>query len=243
MKVLIVEDDPLYASQLEWLAGNLQYEIVGNCTNAFEAIDLFHQKIPDLLLLDIQIIGDIDGIQLASRINQIRKTPIIFITSISDDETFNRVQQIGPAGFIIKPFNPMQLQRMIELTVSKLENSNQNHSFQERDLILTDCFFIKVREKLVKVELKEILYIEADDRYSIIHTISEKKYIIRIPLGELEVKLPTSSFMRTHRSYIIQSKYIKSVNIQDETIQLNHLDIPMSKTHREKILDKIRRIS
>lgn len=242
MKILIVEDDPLYAAQLEWLVGSLSYEIAGTCTNAFDAINLFHRKSPDLLLLDIHIIGEIDGIQLASHINKIRKTPVIFITSLSDDETFNRVQQIGPAGFIIKPFNPLQLQRVIELTVAKLGELNPNHSFQDNDLILSDCFFIKVREKLVKIVLTEIFYIEADDRYSIIHTISGHKYIIRIPLGELEEKLPSSAFIRTHRSYIIQSKYIQSVNVQDETIQLNQINIPMSKTYREKILDKIKRL-
>jgi len=242
MKILIVEDDPLYAAQLEWLVGSLSYEIAGTCTNAFDAIDLFHQKNPDLLLLDILIIGEIDGIQLASRINQIRETPVIFITSLEDDETFNRVQKVGPSGFILKPFNPLQLQRVIELTIAKLGQSNQSHSFLDKDLILSDCFFIKVREKLEKIKLSEILYIEADDRYSIIHTISEHKYIVRIPLGELEEKLPSSAFIRTHRSYIIQSKYIQSVNVHDETIQLNQINIPLSKTYREKILDKLKRL-
>ncbi|MBL7828253.1 MAG: response regulator, partial [Saprospiraceae bacterium] len=176
MKVLIIEDEPLHADRFEMLVQQMGYEVVGNCDNAFDALDCFHRNQPDLLLLDIHLRGEIDGIQLAERVNQIRPVPHVFVTSMQDDYTFERAKQTQPMAFILKPFDALQLQRAIELAIVRLSADSSESHFEQNDLVLTDCFYVKVREKLQKVNISEILYIESDTRYSMIYTANGKKY-------------------------------------------------------------------
>ncbi|MBC7774017.1 MAG: response regulator [Phycisphaerae bacterium] len=241
MKILIVEDEPIHADRFEMLAEQLGYEVAGNCDNAFDALDCFHRTAPDLLLLDIHIRGEIDGIQLAERINQVRPMPVVFVTSLQDDETFARAQGTQPVAFILKPFDTLQLQRAIELAVSRLASAPtlSQSDFEQNDLVLPDCLFVKVREKLEKVPFDEILYVESEGRYSMLYTAGGRKFAIRIPLGELEMKLPEGRFARTHRSNLIHLKWLQSVDLQEMTVLVKDKSVPLSKGFREQILARL----
>jgi DNA-binding LytR/AlgR family response regulator len=242
MKLLIVEDEPLYASQLEMLVEQMGYDLAGTYDNAFDALDCFHREQPDFLLLDINLSGDIDGIQLAEKVNKIRPTPTVFITSRQDNETFARVQKTDPVAFIIKPFDILQLQRTIELAVAKMASGDSSNTFEQSDLAVQDCLFIKVRQKLEKVNFDDILFLEADDRYSLLYTTDGHKFAIRMPLGYLEEKLPSNRFARTHRSFLIQLKWIQSVDLQDMIIQIRDKHVPLSKGHRDDFLKRLEQV-
>ncbi len=244
MKILIVEDEPIHADRFEMLAEQLGYDIAGLCDNAFDALDCFHRTAPDLLLLDIHIRGEIDGIQLAERINQVRPVPVVFVTSLQDNETFARARHTQPVAFILKPFDTLQLQRAIELAVSGLASkpAETQNNFEQNDLVLQDCLFVKVREKLEKVSLDDILYIESEGRYAMLYSVSGRKFAIRIPLGELEEKLPISRFARIHRSYLINLKWLQSVDLQEMTVLVKDKQVPFSKSYREKILERLEQI-
>lgn len=244
MKILIVEDDPIHADRFEMLALQMGYEVVGICDNAFEAISCFHQRKPDLLLLDIHLRGEIDGIQLAEKINQNRPAPVIFVSSLQDNETFERARQIKPAAFIIKPFDTLQLQRAIELAVCGLASSvgNETSDFDQSDLVLPESLFIKVREKLEKVLFENILFVEAEGRYAMLHTVSGRKFAIRIPLSDLEEMLPTDRFARTHRSYLINLQQLQSIDLHEMMVVLNAGTVPLSKGYREQILERLRQV-
>lgn len=125
MKILIVEDEALYADQIEILCEQLGYTVTGVCADAFTALDNFHHHSPDLLLSDINLLGEVDGIQLAEKINAQNQLPTIFITSLQDDDTFARAQSVLPVAFIVKPFDQLQLQRSIELAVGRLEKNEE----------------------------------------------------------------------------------------------------------------------
>ena len=244
MKLLIVEDDPIHADRFEMLAGQLGYEVAGTCDNAFDALDCFHRTVPDLLLLDIHIRGEMDGIQLAERVNQIRPVPVVFITSLQDHETFARARDTQPVAFILKPFDTLQLQRAIELAVGRLAPAQtpSENNFEQNDLVLPDCLFVKVREKLEKVSFDEILYVESEGRYSMLYTEGGRKFAIRMPLGELEKKLPATRFARTHRSHLIHLKWLQSVDLHSMTVLLKNKTVPLSKGFREQILARLDQI-
>lgn len=242
MKLLIVEDEPLYASQLEMLVEQMGYALAGTFDNAFDALDCFHREQPDFLLLDINLSGDIDGIQFAERVNKIRPTPTIFITSRQDNDAFARVQKTDAVAFIIKPFDILQLQRTIELAVAKMASNDVHNTFDQSDFAMQDCLFIKVRQKLEKVHFDEILFLEADDRYSILYTAGGNKFAIRMPLGDLEEKLPQSRFARTHRSFLIQLKWMQSVDLHDMIIHIKDRHVPLSKGYRDDLLKRLEQV-
>jgi DNA-binding LytR/AlgR family response regulator len=142
--------------------------------------------------------------------------PIIYLTANSDEATFNRAKPTKPAAFISKPFKQLELQRAIELTISRMaeqENGSQppeNPGDNEQPFILSDRIFVRHKEKMVKIMLADILYMEADRNYSRIFTTT-KEYVLSITLKTIEERLPVKLFQRIHRSYIINIMHVDEV--------------------------------
>ena len=236
MKILIVEDEELYADRLEMLVEKLEYELVGIVDNSTDALKIIEKNPPDFILMDIHIQGQYDGIELAAQIQQGFDIPIIFITSLQDDLTFNRAARTNPIHFLTKPFSDLQLQRTIELTIRNLAQPGAED--WDNDLVFKNHLFIKVRQKLEKIAIEDILFIEADGRYCQICT-EGKKFLVRLSLQDLSGLLPASSFIQVHRSYVVNASKILNIDLQDSFIQINQHQVPLSKRHRELLLKKI----
>ena len=118
LKIQIVEDEPMYASYIEMIIDQMGYQSSKVSDNAEEAIQIAKHFNPDLLLMDINIEGKMDGIETAVAINEFSPTPVIFITSLSDTETFEKAKSTIPFAYITKPFDAPILQRSIELALS-----------------------------------------------------------------------------------------------------------------------------
>ncbi len=118
-KILIVEDEAVTSVMLEKTLKDLGYEVVGSAFDGTEAIDLAKDKRPDLILMDIRIQGDMDGIETAKRIYQQYNIPIIYLTAHSDDDTIKRAVESGPFGYLIKPFKERELYSNIEMVIHK----------------------------------------------------------------------------------------------------------------------------
>ena len=167
----------------------------------------------------------------------------IFITSMVDDLTFKRAARTKPIHFLTKPFNDIQLQRSIELSIQPLENSatetlKSDYKTWTEDILLDNHIYIKNRQKLEKVAIMNILYLEADGHYCQVHTV-EKKYLVRLSMNDLAKKLPTELFFQTHRSFLVNLKKIQSVDLQDSVVVLPKGHIPLSKRNREVLLKKL----
>lgn len=236
MKILIVEDEELYADRLEMLVEKLEYELLGIVDNSTDALKIIEKTPPDFILMDIHIQGQYDGIELAAQVQQRFDIPIIFITSLQDDLTFNRAARTNPIHFLTKPFSDLQLQRTIELTIRNLAQPGEDD--WDNDLVFKNHLFIKVRQKLEKIAIADILFVEADGRYCQICT-EGKKFLVRLSLQDLSGLLPASSFIQVHRSYVVNASKILNIDLQDSLIQINQHQVPLSKRHRELLLKKI----
>lgn len=236
MKILIVEDEELYADRLEMLIEKLEYELLGIVDNSTDALQMIEINRPDFILMDVYIKGQYDGIELAARIRQNYDIPIIFITSLQDDLTFQRAARTNPIHFITKPFSDLQLQRSIELSIRSMAKMEEND--WKNDIVFKDHLFIKVRQKLEKIVVEDILFVEADGQYCQIIT-EEKKYLVRLSLQELSGMLSKTSFIQVHRSYLLNANKLKNIDLQDNFIQVYQYQIPLSKRHREQLLKKL----
>ena len=118
-KILIVEDDDIIARVEDWRLKNLGYTVCGRATNGAEAMELVANKKPDVVLMDINIKGEIDGIETARKIKKEFNIPVIYVTSHSDGATLIRAKETKPDGFILKPFEDNDLRIAIELALSK----------------------------------------------------------------------------------------------------------------------------
>ena len=104
-RILIVEDEAVVAMDLEDRLASLGYQLVDQAVSAEEAVRLTQEHRPDLVLMDIRLRGDMDGIAAAQAIHRRFQIPVIFLTAYSDDETLARAKLAEPFGYLLKPFN------------------------------------------------------------------------------------------------------------------------------------------
>ena len=117
--ILIVEDEIIVAKNTETMLKLLDYSVAGICISGEQAIKVVAEKKPDLILMDIVLGGDIDGIQAAAKILKQVEVPIIFTTSYSDEDTLKRAKETAPYGYIIKPFQKKELLVGIEIALER----------------------------------------------------------------------------------------------------------------------------
>jgi two-component system, response regulator PdtaR len=127
--ILIVEDEIIIAADLKGRLENLGYNIVGISATGNDAIMKTGETHPDLVLMDIMLKGNMDGIDTAQKIRDLYDIPVIYLTAYFDDEILNRAKITEPFGYILKPFEDMRIQSAVEMAVynhhmeQKLENS------------------------------------------------------------------------------------------------------------------------
>ncbi|MEG4281969.1 ATP-binding protein [Microcoleus sp. A006_D1] len=119
IQILIVEDELLIGKNLVLKLEKLGYKIVGLVSSGADAIQRANEIKPDLILMDIVIKGDIDGIETAARINQELEIPIIYTTAYADDETLQRAENTGSYGYLLKPFKEREIHATIKIALSK----------------------------------------------------------------------------------------------------------------------------
>ena len=118
-KILIVEDELIIAKNISSKLQKMGYEVAEIVSSGRDAIEFANKKEPDLILMDIAIKGEMDGIETASHINSITDAPIIFLTAYANDNTFERASQTGCYGYLIKPFRAKELEATVKITLSK----------------------------------------------------------------------------------------------------------------------------
>lgn len=242
MKLLVVEDDLLLASALEMFIRKLGYELIEITDNSEDFLRLWRATQPDLALIDIHIRGDLDGIAVAEIISQSEESiPFIFITSLKGQETFDRAKKLNPFAFITKPFEELTLQRTIELAVYKYVHGiwdTPEPLTWQKDLADPKSFFIKIGTKLQKIKTEEVDFIRAEGKYSNIFS-QATSYHVKLSLAEIAEKLPASSFMRVHRSYIVNLEQIEAVNLKNNSLNIAQKEVPYSTSYKEELLKRL----
>lgn len=133
IKVYIVEDDPIIAEEIASCLRRNQYEIIGISYSAEEVTETLLQKSVDIVLIDINLNGNPEGINLAAQIKTELQLPFIFITSYSDKKTLEMAKETLPSGYVVKPFAEAGLLATLEIA---LYNYNQENKDKFPDLNL-----------------------------------------------------------------------------------------------------------
>ncbi|ABD40217.1 response regulator receiver domain protein (CheY-like) [Methanospirillum hungatei JF-1] len=118
-QILIVEDEMVISMELAQTLKRLGYGIAGQVTRGEDAILKAGMVRPDLVLMDIMLQGEIDGIEAADRIHDLYDIPVVFLTAHSDEATLQRAIAVQPSGYLIKPFRDRELYSTIELSLHK----------------------------------------------------------------------------------------------------------------------------
>jgi CheY-like chemotaxis protein len=126
--VLIVEDNAVVAHDLKNRLTGMGYLIIDVISSGEEAVETSRHLLPDVVLMDIRLSGEMDGITAAAQIGEKYHIPVVYLTAHSDEETLARARETRPAGYVLKPFEPRNLYVAIEMALysrpQPLENSN-----------------------------------------------------------------------------------------------------------------------
>ncbi len=221
-KILIVEDEAYSALQLEILLKKANYSVVGIATSIEQAKNFLLQETPDLVLLDIRLDEMEEGFEIAHFIDSSSKTPYIYISAYSDEETILKLMKTNPISYLLKPFNETVLLTNINMVFKKIEQKDS-----ESNIIL------KEGGKEFRIPLNEILYLNSDGNYTFIHT-TFRKYVFKKSLREIIKKTDSNFLIRVHKSFIVNKLSIKEKTLNKFILTNNHI-IPIGRTYRSKL--------
>ena len=233
--IIIVEDDIALAIDLEMIVEEMGYKVIDKVDNSDDAFEVIENQEPDLILMDIDIKGDLTGIQIAEQIKSLN-IPVLFVTSFNDQAHFEKARQTNYIGYIVKPVNKFSLRSSIETAFRKMasrEKKEETGAFP-----FNDTLFFKKRGILHRIKISSILYISADDDYTI--TTAEKgEFISSLRLFEIEKLLEPFSFIKVHRSHLVNINKINSIDTKKNVLKVGEHEVPVSRSNKNLIIEKI----
>jgi DNA-binding LytR/AlgR family response regulator len=227
IKCLVIDDEPLarklvisHISKIENL------ELAGECTNAIEAGNFLRTSKVDLLFLDIQM-PEINGLQF---IGTLKNPPAIILTTAYRDfapEAFD----LDVVDYLLKPISFERFAKSVNKFFDKrLEGKTGEVLDSEK---ASAFIYLKADRKNHKIHLKEIIYIESLDDYVKVH-LKEVTLVTRENISSLESILPSGSFVRIHRSFIINTQYISAIS--SDSIEIKGKELPIGRAFKKSAM-------
>ncbi len=242
IRTVLADDEVLARQKVRQLLKEIpDVDIVGECGTAGETIDLVRLTYPDLLFLDV-CMPDMDGFDAVSALssNPGSKLPqIVFVTA--NDKWAVRAFECHALDYLLKPFTAERLQAAVQRARDRLVSSqNQVGSkmVSSGSEHYTTRMVFKSRGRILFLSVDDIRWIEAEENYVRLHTASQS-HLLRETIGKLERRLDPQSFLRVHRSSIVNLHYVKEVKNEtdgDATVLLiSGEQIAMSRSYRSRI--------
>lgn len=213
LKCMIVDDEPLAVKLLESMVGRMSdLELCGSFTDSIAALNALQQQPVDLLFLDIQM-PDLNGMELAQAIDN-RNTRIIFTTAFKD-YAFESYE-VNALDFLLKPIRYVKFQAAIDKAREYFARDECKTQVCKNDTASTSSIFLRIDGELRQVQLDHLLYVEGMKDYLKFFIEGERSpWITHMTMSAAEKLLPTTQFMRIHRSYIISLNHIRCIDRND----------------------------
>jgi len=235
MKCLIVDDEPLARGLLESHLSRVEgLQLVKSCENAIEAFTILQQKPVDLVFLDIHM-PQVTGIDL---LRSLKLKPRVIITTAYREHAFD-AYDLDVVDYLLKPILFERFLRSISKIYQLKEspellekNSPPGNSFEEAYI------YLKEDREMIKVFLKDILYIESLRDYVKVKTTT-KQIVTYQKISYLEQKLPEGKFARVHRSFIVALD--KVLSFTASTVKIGTIDIPIGRNYKNEALKALNR--
>ena len=233
MNCIIIDDEPKAIEIIErYIVSTPFLKLLQSFRDPMDAINFLYTNKVDLIFLDINMPG-ISGVNIATLFQD--KTSVIFTTAYSKYaiEGF----ELNAIDFLIKPVSfdrfLKAVSKAMELKLLKDNNgtstSKNNNSENEKPL------FIKSGTKIFKINISDILFLEKEGNYFNIHMLNNKKILIRMNFFDLFRYLPSSNFIRIHKSYIINLKHLDTV--EGQNVLINSRNIPIGAAYKQELMN------
>jgi DNA-binding LytR/AlgR family response regulator len=232
MNCIIVDDDLIWCRTLaEFVGKSASLNLIGTYSDSVSARNvLMSRKDIELIFLDIQM-PEMDGFDFLS---SLENPPHIVFVSGSEEHAYKAYNYNG-VDYLLKPIAYSRFCRAVE-KIMKYYNPSRNIPSVAGD----EEIFIKKASSLVRLKLKEILYVEALENYVSVMT-KDEKYTIHFTMRAIEQQLPSGLFVRIHRSFLVNKSVIRSISENSLTIHVGSTPktLPVGKSYRESIMNYI----
>lgn len=231
INVLIVDDEPLAREIIQTHLEKIpNWTVVDTCINAEEAFEALLKHNIDVLFLDIEM-PVITGIEF---LESLQNPPLVIFTTAYSEFALKGFE-LNAVDYLLKPFSFTRFYQAIEKVNKQLEVKNEASKVTDKE---TTYLFVKHNGKLLKLNFSDIIYIKAEQEYSLVFT-KTGKLLVSMHLKLLQSVLPEKLFTRIHRSYIIPQEIITSV--YGNTVQIGtEIQLPIGSKYKEGLLRKLK---
>lgn len=247
-RAIIVDDEPRSRAILRrMLCAYPDFTLVSECANGYEAIAAVSKFLPDLLVLDIQM-PEIDGFAVLNQIDLIHPPVVAFVTAY--DQYAVRAFEVHAIDYLLKPFDQDRFASMMQRVEKRLTEGGER-GYGQRLLTMLKAlaatssyaqrFVVKLRGKILVIPVAQVDWIKAEDNYIRIHAGSAS-YLNRETLSDVSSRLDPRTFIRVHRSALVNVDKIKEVlvlNGEYELVLRCGVRIALSRTYRDEFFARL----
>lgn len=228
IKVLAIDDEPLALRQLELYIGKVPYlELIEPCRSANAAKP--HLDKADAIFIDINM-PDLNGMDF---VKALENPPMVVFTTAYSEYAVEGFR-VDAVGYLLKPFSFDEFSRTAERLQKRLEEQKAARAAAQA----TDHIFFKTDYKNVRVDFKDIVWIESMSEYIKIHLEGQVPLIILYSLRKLEEQLPSDRFCRVHRSYIVSLSHVREAGSNSLTLT-DGKTVPVSDSYRQSLREAL----
>ncbi len=224
---LVVDDEPIARKgMLEHIRQVDFLNCVAECRSALEATQWLQTKKIDLIYLDIQM-PKLTGIDF---LKNLQNPPLIVFTTAYPEYAIEGFE-LDVLDYLLKPISFSRFYKASAKAYDYLSLKTKYDITQ-----VDDFFFIKCNQKIEKIKVADVLYIEGMSNYVIVHT-AQKKYVTYLTFKAIEEQLPQNVFIRIHKSFLVSLNAVKTIDGNE--LKLENISLPISKNYKEEVLAKI----
>jgi DNA-binding LytR/AlgR family response regulator len=221
MNCIIVDDNKMARMTMKQLVSQVKdLRLVHECADAMEAYNTINKEEIDLILLDIEMPG-MTGLELIRNLGA--KRPLIIFTTAKTDYAVEAFE-LNVVDYLVKPVTPARFLQAVERANEALNSDKETVNVNEQEFV-----FVKDNGVLKRINVDDIMFLEAMGDYVKVHT-GQKFHVLHSTLKSIEEKLPSSKFIRVHRSYIVSLNKIDY--IQEGVITIGKSTVPVADTYR-----------
>ena len=233
MKCIIIDDESTARTILEKLCTiDTNITVLEKFSNGIQAIKFLNQNKVDLIFLDIHM-PDFNGFDF---IQTIKNPPKIILTTSDTNFAIQAFEYDCIVDYLVKPISPERFQKSIQKAQSKQNKIVSNSSVENIETSSGNDLYVNIDRRLIKIDIPTIYLVEAKGDYIYLKT-ENKNYTVHSTLKKIEEKLPNDTFLKVHRSFVINIK--KIIDIEDNSVLIKKDVIPVSRSNRPELMKRL----
>lgn len=229
IRCIIIDDEPLALKQMEGYINIIPYlELVASCQSAIDARPILENEKIDAMFCDINL-PELNGLDF---VKSLPSPPMVVFTTAYSEYAVEGFQ-LNAVDYLLKPFGCDDMRRAAEKIKKRYDALRTLQEVSQIDE--DDAIFLKTEYKIVRINIGQIHYVEAMSEYLRIYLEGNPRpIIVLLSMKKMEERLPSRTFMRVHRSYIINLKKIREVS-KNRIVLGDDIDIPIGDSYRDQL--------